>query len=416
MRRRFFLRLVAWTFVSLVLVNAAGAQTTKFRIIHTFAGGNDGWNPVGQLVFDHAGNLYGATYYGGSLTACGGYGCGTVFQMHPNGGRWSERVLYNFSDAVNSYVGATGPLVLDNMGNIYGTGVFWGYDNGQYFGGEVFQVSDTGGSWTGSLLHEFVSGSTDGGQPNPGLVRDAAGNLYGSTQAGGDLNNNGVVFEFSPNGDGTWTESLIYQFGSGKAYAPVGPMTIDAAGNLYGMTQSGGAYGWGSVYKLQQSNGVWSFVSLYDFPPSSNYGETPTPGGLVMDAAGNLYCNTQYGGAYGVGELFKLTPTTGYWKYSSIHTFSGSSDGGFPSGDLAIDHAGNIYGTTLSGGLFQYGTVYKFVPEAKGRWKETVLHSFANTNDGYIPQGVILDSSGNAYGVTSGGGTVNRGVAFEISQ
>ncbi len=193
-------------------------------------------------------------------------------------------------------------------------------------------------------------------------------------------------------------------------------MIIDAAGNLYGITQSGGAYFSGSVYKLQQSNGVWSLVSLYDFPPITSYGEPPTPGGLVMDAAGNLYCNTQYGGAYGVGELFKLTPTTGYWKYSSIHTFSGSSDGGFPSGDLAIDHAGNIYGTTLSGGLFQYGTVYKFSPDAKGRWKETVLHSFANTNDGYIPQGVILDSSGNAYGVTSGGGTVNRGVAFEISQ
>jgi uncharacterized repeat protein (TIGR03803 family) len=247
-------------------------------------------------------------------------------------------------------------------------------------------------------------------------VRDVAGNFYGSTQQGGALNNNGVIFEFSTNGDGTWTESFPYQFGEGKTYSPVGPMIIDAKGNLYGTTQSGGAYGWGSIYKLSLVNGAWTFVSLYDFPPSVNYGYPPMPGRLVMDSTGNLYCNTQYGGTYGIGELFKLTPTVGYWKYSLIHTFNGSSDGGFPSGALAVDHAGSIYGTTLAGGLFQYGVVYKFVPGTNGRWNESVLHNFASTNDGYNSQGVILDSLGNVYGLAEYGGADQYGVAYEISQ
>jgi uncharacterized repeat protein (TIGR03803 family) len=410
---RTFTRLLPAALVAALLVTSAWASP-KFHVMHAFAGGNDPWGPTGVLTLDSAGNLYGTSFYGGS-TDCGGYGCGTVFRLTPKNGHWAETVLYNFPSLV-SYAGASGPLAFDSAGNIYGIGIFSYYDNGQFYGGELFQVLHDGGSYTGSTLHAFVGGNDDGSYPNPGLVRDGAGNLYGSTQQGGDLNNNGVIFEFSPNGDGTWTETLLYQFGQGKSYLPMGPMIIDKAGNLYGTTTGGGAYGVGSVYKLSQANGVWTIESLYDFTPSPNYGEPPTPGGLVMDAEGNLYGNTQYDGVYGVGSLFKLTPTVGYWKFSLIHSFTGSTDGGYPVGGIAIDPQGNLYGTTYSGGLFQYGTVYKFSPGSKGSWSESVLHNFADTTDGYNAQGVILDSLGNIYGVTENGGAHLDGVAYEITQ
>jgi uncharacterized repeat protein (TIGR03803 family) len=407
-------RLLTVAVVAFTLAASAWASP-KFRIIHTFTGGNDAWFPTGVLTFDSAGNLYGTSIYGGSTTACGGvYGCGTVFRLVPKNGHWIENLLTNFGNATGQ-VGPSGPLVFDSAGNLYGIGTFNYYDNGQVFLGQLFQLVNGGGSYTESTLHFFVGGNNDGGVANPGLVRDTAGNLYGSAQAGGDLNNNGVIFEFSPNGDGTWTETFPYQFGQGKSYIPTGNMVIDKAGNLYGTTANGGAYGYGSVYKLSQASGVWTIESLYDFTPSPNYGQYPTPGGLVMDAAGNLYGNTQYDGFYGVGSLYKLTPTAGYWKFSLVHSFTGSTDGGYPAGGLAVDPSGNIYGTTYTGGLFQYGTVYKFVRGPKGSWNETVLHNFAATTDGYQAQGVILDSLGNVYGVAEYGGANLDGVAYEIT-
>jgi uncharacterized repeat protein (TIGR03803 family) len=134
-----------------------------------------------------------------------------------------------------------------------------------------------------------------------------------------------------------------------------------------------------------------------------------------MDSEGNLYGNTEYEGVYGVGSLYKLSPTVGYWKFTLIHSFTGSTDGGLPVGGVAIDGAGSLYGTTFSGGLFQYGTVYKFSPGPKGNWAESVLHNFANTTDGYNPQGVTLDSAGNIYGVSSYGGAHQDGIAWEIT-
>ena len=406
-------RVLAAALVLFALPSSAWAGP-EFKVLHTFIGGSDAWFPNGPLTLDSAGNLYGTSLYGGSTTACGGYGCGTVFQLALKSGHWGESVLYNFAD-FTSYAGAYGPLVLDSSGNIYGIGTFAYYNDGEYYGGELFQVLDNAGAYTGSALHNFVGGNDDGAQPNPGLVRDSAGNLYGSTQVGGDLNNNGVVFQFSHDGDGNWTETLIYEFGQGKSSCPVGAMAIDKAGNLYGTTACGGAYGVGSVYRLSLAEGVWTIESLYDFTPDVMC-YSPEPGGLAMDAAGNLYVSTQYDGSYGVGMIFKLTPTVGYWKFSLIHSFTGSTDGGYPTGGLVIDSSGSIYGTTYTGGLFQYGTVYKFAHGAKGGWTETVLHNFAGTSDGYNAQGVILDSSDNVYGVAEYGGADLDGVAYEITQ
>jgi uncharacterized repeat protein (TIGR03803 family) len=404
-----------WFLVAVVVTMLIGSASagTKFRIMHTFAGGNDGSIPAGQLTFDSAGDLYGTTFGGGSTTACGGSGCGTVFKLAPESGRWSESVLANFGDATSN-VGPIGPMAIDSAGNLYGTGVY-GYEyNGQGYSGQLFQLLDNEGSYTESILHLFAGGSSDGAFVNPGLVHDSAGNLYGSAGSGGALNNNGVVFEFSPNGDGTWTESLPYTFGAGKCYGPVGMMAIDPEGNLYGTTAGGGVYGYGSVYKLSQSNGVWTIQSLYDFtPPPADVG-SPSPSGVVIDAEGNLYGNTQFDGAYGVGSLYKLTPTKGYWTFSLIHSFTGSTDGGWPYGALTIDAGGNLYGSTLTGGVFQYGTVFKFVHGSTGRWTETVLHSFTDGTDGSQPQGVIVDSLGNVYGLAQSGGADQDGVAFEI--
>jgi uncharacterized repeat protein (TIGR03803 family) len=410
----FFLTLRRYLSVGVVAVTmlASAWASPKFQVMHAFAGGNDAWGPVGVLTLGSAGNLYGNSFYGGS-TDCGGYGCGTVFRLAPKNGHWAETVLYNFADII--YAGPSGPLAIDGEGNIYGAGTAWGYDNGQYYGGELFQVLNNAGTYTGSTLHSFVGGDDDGAEPNAGLVRDSAGNLYGSTLAGGALNDNGVIFQFHPNGDGTFTENLIYEFGQGKTDCPVGPMLMDKLGNLYGTTACSGAYGYGSVYKLSQANGVWTFESIYDFTPSPNFGAPPNPGGLVMDSEGNLYGNTEYEGVYGVGSLYKLSPTVGYWKFTLIHSFTGSTDGGLPVGGVAIDGAGSLYGTTFSGGLFQYGTVYKFSPGPKGNWAESVLHNFANTTDGYNPQGVTLDSAGNIYGVSSYGGAHQDGIAWEIT-
>ncbi len=410
--RRLFTNIFAFIFF-LLLTESLWAAAPQFRIIHTFRNGNDAGFPIGTLTFDSAGYLYGTSISGGSTTACDGYGCGTVFRLGLTNGHWGESVLLNFADSP-SQVLPIGPLVFDSAGNIYGVDEASGSENGQTDAGQLFEgVNNGDGTYTGNIIHSFTGGD-DGLGTNVGLVEDSAGNLYGSTNSGGALNNNGVVFEFSPNGDGSWTETFPYTFGAGKCYVPVGAMVIDSLGNLYGTTAYGGAYEWGSVYKLSQTDGIWAIQSLYDFTYTGSNGTGPEPSGLVMDSAGNLYGTTQQGGEYGVGELFKLTPTAGYWRFTLVHAFTGSTDGGYPWGQLAIDASGNIYGTTLTGGVFQSGTAYEFVRSANGRWTETVLHSFTNGADGSQPQGVVQDSEGNVYGVAELGGASQAGVAYEI--
>ncbi len=404
-------RLIAIACVACLLATSAWAAP-KFRIIYTFAGGTDGNGPTGMMTFDNAGSIYGVTSVGGTIGGCFGFGCGTVFQLNLKGGHWSKNILYNLSNVGNSFVGPSGPLVLDNSGNVYGTG----QSGGDFGSGEVFQVTNTGSGWVGSVLHSFAGGTGDGLYPNPGLVRDAAGNFYGTTQQGGK-GNAGTVFKFSPNGDGSWTESLIFDFSNGPGITgPTGPLVIDVSGNLYGATSNGGSYNAGAVYKLSLSNGIWVETTLYNFTPQGSInGGGPTPSGLVLDSAGRLYGTTMFGGTFGVGSIFKLTPTVGFWNYSLLHSFTGSSDGGEPYGGLAIDPSGNLYGTTGLGGTFQYGTVYKLAPASKGRWNELVLHAFANSTDGSNPLGVILDKLGNLYGAALGGGANKAGVAYEIT-
>jgi uncharacterized repeat protein (TIGR03803 family) len=248
--------------------------------------------------------------------------------------------------------------------------------------GAIYQFVKNEGGWTANVLHNFLGGPNDGSGPASGLVQDAAGNLFGATGQGGPNNNGGTVFEFTPNGDGTFNYSVIYDFGSGSPYSagPAGSLAIDSFGNLYGSTLSGGIYGYGAVFKLSQSGGVWTESILFNFTLED--GNYPNAYGISIDRAGNVYGATLNGGAYGVGTVYKLTPTKGYWSQTVLHTFTGGADGAIPWGTFAIDSTGAIYGTADSGGLYGYGNIFK-LSAANGKWKETVLHEFTKGNDGH---------------------------------
>jgi uncharacterized repeat protein (TIGR03803 family) len=262
-------------------------------VLHSFTGGNDGVYPYSNLVSDGAGNLYGTT-----LT--GGIGGGVVFQLTPKPtGGWTENVLYRFSgnDGQNPYAG----VVFDQLGNLYGTTWAGGTDNCKYQPGcgTVFQLTPSAGGWKENVLYIFQAGD-DGGLPMAGLISDQSGNLYGTTSS--VYENAATVFELSPS-NGGWKYSLLYSFTGGGV--PRGNLTMDQASNLYGTTLQDGSYGYGSVFKLTPSNGAWTKTDLYDF--SGSDGANPW-GGVTLDSHGNLFGTTAYGGAYGCGVAYEITP------------------------------------------------------------------------------------------------------------
>lgn len=400
--------------VLFILLSSARAGA-KLKVLHAFAGGSDGTYPIAPPAFDHMGNLYAVTEEGGTGTGCSTYGCGVMYELHPNGTQWSEKILYDFFTTDNiQTLAPAGALTLDPNGSFYGVDSVGG--DATCDCGEVYQMTRVSGVWTKTTIHDFVGngyGSSDGNYGGAGLLRDSAGNLYGVTVQAGSFGN-GTVFKIAPNADGTWTESIIYNFSGFRDGAnPFAPLVMDATGALYGTTQDGGVYGYGTVFKLTLSTGGWTETTLYDFTGGSGGGNPVF--GVVLDSAGNVYGAADTGGSNRTGVVYKLTPTKGIWNYVPIHTFSGNSDGGNPSSTVTIDAGGNLYGTTLYGGLYQYGTVYK-ISNVNGKWEETVLHSFTGGNDGWQPYGgLMVDSSGNVYGSASQGGRYGFGLAFEIT-
>jgi uncharacterized repeat protein (TIGR03803 family) len=327
MRHQTFCALPARVFLLFCLIASldATASASKFKVLHAFKGGTtDGAYPLGPLVLDRSGNAYGITEEGGS-TNCSGYGCGVAFKLAPGTNSWKETVFYTFqpySGGFNSFISGLAP---DNKGNFYGI-----TNNGGY--GTVYQLTRSGGPWTDNTIHTFTS-TPDGGYPSGTLVRDAAGNLYGVTAVGG-ANGDGCVYQLSLNSDGTWAENIIYSFTyiNYGGYGPAGSLAIDAAGNLYGTTQGGGLWNWGIAYKLSHSNGSWTETTLYDF--TLNYSTDVQTIGVVLDPAGNLYGVTLFDGEYGLGTIYKLTPTQGLWNKTVLYTFTGGSDGGNPLAGL----------------------------------------------------------------------------------
>jgi len=381
---------------------------TKYRTLHRFKGGKDGVSPLSGLTFDSLGNLYGTTVGGG--VNYGNGGGGTVFRMTPRAdGAWEKTVIHafrrNFKDGFNPYAG----LVVDGVGNLYGTTAF----GGTHTGGTVFRLSPDGnGGWSERILHSF-KGDSDGAEPLAGLVIDSSGNLYGTTAEGG-THRGGTVFMLSPQNDDTWKESILHRFpqDSSDGYAPRANLVRDTAENIYGTTSAGGEFGDGTVFELApDEHGNWMERIIHQFHGTD--GAVPLAD-VVLDTAGDLY-GTTFGGGKHFGVVFQLVPQPdGSWIETVLHSFTGGRDGGSPQTTPILNHAGDLFGTTAYRGT-GFGIVFQLSPASGGKWKEHVLHTFQN-HPGARPLGdLIFDAVGNLYGTTSGDASSTSGSVFEIA-
>jgi uncharacterized repeat protein (TIGR03803 family) len=366
--------------------NGGAGQGTVFKLgqsksgwvltpLYSFGGGPDGANPVARVIFGPDHTLYGTTEYGGSQGYCNN-GCGTVFNLKPTPSAcktslcpWVETILRRFSDGGDF---PQSEVIFDGKGNLYGTANEGGYLDPGGGGscnpcGNVFELVPSNGSWTENVLYVFTGYEygVDGAFPVGGVIFDKDGNLYGTNTDYGDCGF-GTVFQLTFNGS-KWTETLLHQFCGGTDGAkPASSMIMDDAGNMYGGTP--GAYpGYGSqrgsAFMMTPSNGGWTYSVIYTF---SEYGGGPA-GSLVMDKAGNLYGTTITGGnpgcgSYGCGTIFKLTPSNGTWTCTELYDFTGGADGGAPYSNLVMDSAGNFYGTASIGGQSGNGVVFEFTP------------------------------------------------------
>jgi uncharacterized repeat protein (TIGR03803 family) len=280
-------------------------------LLHNFAGGQDGIDPLTSLIFDQAGNLYGTTFRGGSSNCWDG--CGTVFELSPTSGRaWTEKVIYRFCEVKGCADGSLpyGTVVFDTSGNLYSTtgdGGIVGCGDGSGCG-TVYRLSpNSDGTWTQTVLHAFCAdkGCPDGMYPLDTLILDQAGNIYGTAELGGK-NQDGVVFELSPGSDATWTETILHEFKGTDGDAPYAGVIFDKSGNLYGTTFEGGSGGGGVAYELiPNSSGGWGEVTLHNF---DDHPGAIIWSGLVIDSQGNLY-GTTYGDSNGTfGSAYKITP------------------------------------------------------------------------------------------------------------
>ncbi len=325
--------------------------------LYVFRGYSDGIFPSGRVIFGPDGALYGVTEEGGQANCNAGFGsCGLVFRMTPPVTTCKSFICPWLKSNIFSFDGDDGDepmseVVFDRAGNLYGT-TFGGGGLGDvtcFYNtngcGTVYELSPSNGSWTETVLHAFPVSDSDGQSPYAPLILDSAGNLYGTTGQGGS-SYGGTVFQMSPPGSG-WTENLLYTFtGGSDGFVPEGGLLL-ASGKLIGTTTEGGAGGGGTAFDLTPGQGGWGFNLIYSLTGPQYYGSEAA---LTMDVSGNLYGTTVAGGAYGYGSAFKLTPSNGGWTYTSLHDFTGGSDGSYISGRLILDADGNLYGVADEGG------------------------------------------------------------------
>ena len=333
-------------------------------------------------------------------------------------GQSQFQILYGFTGG-NDGGGVWDSVVFDKQGNIYGTTS----GGGAYGDGTVFELSpNSDGTWAESVLHSFQPSTSEAGVPTGNLVFDIAGNLYGTAPFGGK-HGIGDVFELSPTGSGTWSENVIYAFEpyrSREGAFPYAGLVIDQQGNLYGTTPY-------DVYELTPTTSGWTETVLHVFctKPACKDGSLANAG-VILGPDGSLYGVTEGGGAFNAGTTFELRDTSSGWKESFPHSFGGfpNDGGGGVLGDLAMDSSGNLYGATIGGGGTDSlctggcGTVYKLTPGSNGHWTETILYSLQGGAGGFRPtSGVTLDSSGNVFGTTIAGGDAlcSCGVVYKLS-
>ncbi|HEY1658139.1 MAG TPA: choice-of-anchor tandem repeat GloVer-containing protein [Candidatus Sulfotelmatobacter sp.] len=399
----------AITVIISALLLAAAAYASSTQLIYSFAGGNDGEYLDTDLVIDSAGNLYGSSVQGGD------FGSGTVFELSPAAGGWTHTVLYSFTgsaDGGEPYKGVT----LDPQGDIYGTAVTGGSGSCEGGCGVVFKLTKSGESWTQTVIHAFTGGK-DGSGPGSGLTVDAHGNLYGMTPTGGAYGL-GTVYQLHPEASGQYRLNVIHAFTGGDdgSSGSAGRLIFDGAGNLYGVTTVGGANNDGIVFEItHHQGGTWTLLPLYAFRDQPD-GALPY-GGLIFDKAGNLYGTTYYAGLHDVGTVYKLTRAGNSWKESVLYSFKGEKDGSSPISTLVMDKAGNLYGTTSAGGgTCGCGVVFKVAHNANGTWTETVPYRFPGApGPGFAYNGMVTAPSGIFYGATTHGGTTNDGTIYSFA-
>ena len=388
--------------------------TWKETVLYTFTGGNDGAIPVGGVILDSAGDLYGTTKYGGDKKPANCHttglvpGCGVVYKLTPRAsGQWKETVLHRFTGGKDGGF-PWSRLVLDSDGNLYGTTAFGGNTHCIYEGtfgcGVAFKLTRAAeGPWTESVLYTFESAGSGGYLPYGGLTFDSRGNLYGTAYSGGDNSVScfgfpgcGVVYELTPRAHGSWKETVLHAFTNGTdGSTPLFYVTLDSHGNVYGTT-------------------------IYGGDTTSN----------------NCFGGYGFGAPAGCGVVFKLAH--GSWKETVLYAFTGGSDGAFDLAPVVFDSSGNLYGMTSNGGDLSFtcpfgneqnngcGVVYKLSPRGHEAWEETVLYSFTGGADGGEPgSNLLVDSTGNVFGMTEGGGNTSEctgnfsgagcGVVFELT-
>jgi uncharacterized repeat protein (TIGR03803 family) len=332
----------------------------------------------------------------------------------------SEKIIFALPPNGSGGTTPTGGLISDAAGNLYGTTAAGGTSGH----GAVFKLSLANGTWKEDLLYSFKGGAIDGSDPESALLLDAAGNLYGTT-AGGGASNNGTVFRLATDGAGGWAETVLHTFNGTDGGLPIlAPLVADAGGNLYGVTQGycyRGTCANGTVFELSlRPNGSWGMKVLHSF------GHIGLPSaGVIFDKAGNLYGTTSNGGPQncaaglaGCGTIYKLARGATSWTFTNIHTFS-YADGAYPMGNLIMDGAGNLFGTTGGGGGTNNGGVAFRLSPTKTGWKETLLHAFGAAGDGQEPSSLVLDASGNLYGSvplsTDTNFNLQNGYVFKLS-
>jgi uncharacterized repeat protein (TIGR03803 family) len=390
--------------VAMVLA-ASGAFAGTEKVLYSFTGGTDGQFPNSGVVFDQSGNLFGTTSSGGT----GGYG-GVVFELSPDGsGGWTETVLHTFGqNGITDGYSASGSLVFDKAGNLYGTTT----NGGLHSAGVVYELSPvTGGGWTYSVIHNFGVSKNDGGAPT-GVTIDSVGSLYGTTYSGG-AHGGGVAYQLIPGTGGVWAQSILHSFPSNSSDGsnPSTALVFDAVGNLYGATRFGGNTG--TVFKLSHSGGVWGETVIHRFSGKQD-GIDPS-GTLVLDAGGDVFGTTLEGPMghtstcgpnFGCGTVFELTPASQGWTEVLPYVFPRLSG----VAGLTIDSVGNLYATEWVG-----NRIMELSPIGGG-WSPRSLYSFTGGTDGKAPRGtIVFDGSGNLYGATQGGGQYGAGVVFEIT-
>ncbi len=404
--------------VMFAALQAGAAAAASQTILYSFKGSKDGGLPFAGLLADTAGNLY------GTLTEGGSAGNGAVFKLTPPAKArkpWTKKLLHSFAGGPKDGADPQGGLIADASGNLYGTTVSGGAGFGTAF--ELIKPAPGKSAWKAKLLYVF-NGGQDGSMPDGSLLLDAAGNLYGTTSEGGGGGATtcvvggapvycGTVFRLSPpaHGKAAWAETILYSFvgGANDAAVPRAGLIANGGFTLFGTTQYGGPFDFGTVFSLTPppgGQGAWTESVLLFFPAGAGVAPQCT---LLMDNVGTLYGTSNE-------SVFSVSAND---QYSLLHHFTGQ-DGAYPGyAGLVADASGNLYSTTSAGGLnSNNGTIFEMTPPAAGQtaWTQTVLHTFGgNPDDGQTPYApVIRDAAGALYGTTFNGGTYNFGAVYKF--